>query len=297
MLTDRRDRSAMFPVVEPVRSDIGDLRRCLESCEKKDQPVLVVINPTQGQLAGTAQRTWLREAKAVLGACPPAIPTFQTSNRTSFAQLVAALDQFPDRDLAVIHNGAVFAQPDLRQLARDRRIVWHVAVEGRLPAQQLNLLPAAKKVLMRDGFRKLGRNADYTGTEYFSDQHQTFPPAAGFGDYVCIGSEYKDGGGPAGAVAIHAVFKEPASGHVWIEHFVSDDNDVNDRDVAKKFFQAANYLVRAVRHRPREFGGNQALDAYADCVRRSYFPGLSKNKEYQMVHHMCLILDVLSGAV
>lgn len=296
MLNDPRDRTALCPIIEPVKSDIGDLRRYLESCEKKNQPTLVVINPTQGELAG-GRRAWLQDAATVLAACPSAVPAYQTSNQTTLAQITAALNRFPDRDVAVIHNGAVLPGPDLRQLAQDPLIAWHVVFDGRLPAQQSRALPGAKKVLLRDGFRRLARNADYNGTEFFSDQYKTFPPAAGFGDCVCLGSLFQEGGGPPGAVAIHAGFKDPDSGDIWIEHFLSDDQDVKDRDVAKKFSQAATHLVRAVRRRRREFGTNQALDAYAICVQQHSYPGLTKNKELQIVHHMCLVLDVLSGAL
>lgn len=298
LLTDPRDRSALVPVIEPLTADIRNLRLCLNKCEEHHQPTVVVINPTRHQLATPgAARTWLREADALLATCTLAIPAFQTSGQTNGAHVAAALGRFPNRDLAVVYNGAGLTDVEVQGLARDNRIAWHIAVVDKIPARQQAFLPAGRKILVRDGFHKLQRNADYGGQEFFSDLHRAYPPAAGFGDYTCIGSAFQKGGGAAAAVAIHAAFKHPASGDLWMDHFISNDTEMGVGDVATKFLQAAGHLVNAARRRPLEFGNNQGLNAYRDYVRRSYFPGLSKNKEHMIVHHISLVLDVLSRAL
>lgn len=298
LLRDPRDRSALVPIVEPVNANIAPLRRCLDACEEVGQPVVVVVNPGRHQLADPGEaRRWFLEAVEGMEACPSAYPAFRTNDRTSLAAVTAVLNAFPEREVVLIHGGAGLGDQELRQLARNPRVAWHIVLDGTCPARQQDLLPGGKKVIVRDHFRKLDRNADYAGTEFFTDQHRTFPPHAGFGDYLCLGSEFKSGGSTPGAVAIHGVFKNPLNGDVWVEHFVSDDRDRNDGDVASKFLQAAAHFVRAARRRPREFGANPALSAYASYVRQSQYPGLSKNKEHQIVHHICVVLDLLSGTL
>ncbi len=104
------------------------------------------------------------------------------------------------------------------------------------------------------------------------------------------------GGGPAAAVAIHAAFKHKST-DIWVEHFVSDDTDIAVGSTASKFLQAARKLVKAAKARPSEFGKNFALDEFEQYIKASHFPNLGKSKELQISHHICLMLDVLSGAV
>lgn len=298
LLTDPRDRKFLIPVIEPLNADIGGLRLCLNQCDAHHQPTVVIINPTRHQLAVPgAVRTWLREARVLLGNCALAIPAFKTSAQSNGAQVAAALGQFPNRPVAVVHHGAGLTDAEVQALGRNNRVAWHIVDINQVPARQTRLLPAARTVLLRDGFHKLQRNADYGAAEFFSDLHQNYRPAAGFGDYTCIGAAFQKGGGAAAAVAIHAAFKHPPSGDIWMDHFVSDDRDMDVGDVATKFLQAAEHLIHAARQRPTEFGNNQGLNAYRNYVRRSYFPGLSKNKEHMIVHHMSVVLDVLSGAL
>jgi hypothetical protein len=167
-----------------------------------------------------------------------------------------------------------------------------------MTAGQRALLPTTKRVSIRDYFNKLDRNSDYDGAELFTDRHRTFKASwAGFGDYAAIGSSFSATGGPPAAVAIHAIYKELKSGDVWIEHFVSDDIARNVGSVQGKFVQAAKKLTAAAKARPKQFGQNFALDEYAAHATSAHFPGLPKNKELQISHHLCLMLDVLSGVV
>ncbi|WP_425258146.1 hypothetical protein ACPOLB_21805 [Rubrivivax sp. RP6-9] len=61
--------------------------------------------------------------------------------------------------------------------------------------------------------------------------------------------------------------------------------------------QAAKKLTAAAKSRPKQFGKNFALDEFSLYASSNHFHGLPKNKELQMSHHICLMLDVLVGAV
>lgn len=298
MLDDPRDLGRFVPIFEPVKASVRELVRCLAACDESGLRTVVIINPTLHELSTPAsQAAWRASMEEVLEQYPSVVPAFQTSDRTSGVELRAALRVFPRRNVAVVHKGAGLSDADVGRLVDDARVAWHIVVESAVPARQQALLPPPKKVGVRDAFQKLVRNADYEGQQFFTDRHRTYPPAAGFGDYGCLGAAFQVGGGKPAAVAIHAVFKHPRNGDIWVEHFLSDERDIDEGDPGSKFVEAARHLVTAARRRPGEFGTNQALDAYRECVRTSSFPGLGKNKEYQMIHHFCLVLDVLSGAL
>lgn len=151
------------------------------------------------------------------------------------------------------------------------------------------MIPPARLVDTRDHFNRLPRNSDYKGRQFFTDRHSTNKSTT-LGDYTVLGRTLEIGGGRPGAVVIHASYKHPTTGDIWLEHFVSDQTDRDVGTPEGKFLQTARKLVRAVKQRPAEFGSDQALDLYANHVAKNTFPGLGKNKQYQLMHHMHLML-------
>lgn len=101
----------------------------------------------------------------------------------------------------------------------------------------------------------------------------------------------------AAAVAIHAIFKDAKLGDIWIEHFVSDDTDIDVGSAASKYLEAVAKIAKAGRSRKAEFGVNRALKEYGEDHRNQYFPGLGKSKERQIYHHIAAMHDVLTGAI
>jgi hypothetical protein len=174
-----------------------------------------------------------------------------------------------------------------------------VVVNSGLSSTQLAALPASRQVHVNDQFNKQLRNVDYGGPERFTDQHQIFAANghAGFGDFVCVGSMFEPGGGPASAVAIHASYRDPTSQDIYIEHFISNDVERHVGDTASKFLQAARKLVAAAKKRPFEFGSDDALATFEQHVVAKHFPGLGASKQLQIEHHIWLMLGVLTGAL
>lgn len=297
MLTAERNLEPLIPVIEPVNLDIRNLSKCLSLCEEAGRPVAVITNPHQHQLAHASPQ-WQARANVLLAACPSAIPALKCGPHTTAANVSAFFRSMAGRDVAVIHAGSALSQTDFTALVGQRSVRFHIAMTNMVPAAQLSAIPRNKRVVVTDPFIRQARNADYDGTEFFSDAYKNFARTSiGFGDFTCIGAGFQPGGGAPAAVVIHAIFKSRESGDIWIEHFLSNDVERDQGDTASKFLQAATKLVRAVQRRPQEFGRNPALTAYAAHVQNGHFPQLGKNKELQMVHHMCLMLDVLSGVL
>lgn len=298
MLSDHRHLGALVPIVEPVKRNIADLARCIEHFGEADQALAVILNPDKFELRSTSSAEgWRKEILPVIGAYDSVVPTFRCISTSTLSQVRAFLKAFEGRAVAIAYSSPSLADSDVAALASNAQVRFHVVLNGKMAAAQQDLLHPAKRIDVRDYFNKLDRNSDYGGDELFTDRIKTYKPAwAGFGDYAAIGSAFTPGGGQPAAVAIHAIYKH-ASGDLWIEHFVSDDTDMDAGSTEGKFLQAASKLVLATKSRSKEFGTNFALEEFAAHVSAHHYPGLGTNKVLQIDHHICLMLDTLSGAV
>jgi len=297
MLSDSRPLDLMVPVVEPVRDDISRLLKCVEEFEKKGLPLAVVFNPDKYELKdGDASKEWRKKMHPELLAASHVIPVLRCHSNIKSAAVAKFLTLFKGREVAIAHASSTLTDAEVSTLVADKNVRFHMVLNQKISSTQLKLLPKAKRVDIDDYFNKLDRNADYGGPELFTDKYKTFKSTGvGFGDYAAIGSAFTPGGGQPAAIAIHAIYKHPKTADIWMEHFVSNDKTAGVVSVEAKFIQAATKLVNATKKRPTEFGSNFALDRYAAQVAAGKSPGLPKNKELQIAHHICVMLDVLSG--
>jgi hypothetical protein len=291
------DIGSLVPIIEPVCEDLADIKRCLSLYGNNDAPCIVVINPDKYQLAtAKAAAAFRRGVKPLFEEYSSLVPGLYCSPNASIAQVQSFQKIYGGDELALIYSNAPFTDAEVKALAGDKRIAFHVVIQNRMSATQQNLLPKSKKIEIGDCFNKFPRNSDYGAAEFFTDRHKAIPAQCmGIGDYAALGPTFTPGGGTPSAVAIHATFKRPRDGNVWVEHFVSDDVDPNGGSVASKFLQAAKKLVDAANGRPGEFGSNFSLDYFQQQVADNYFPGLPKNKQQQIMHHICLMLAVIDG--
>jgi hypothetical protein len=285
------------PVIEPVSENPADLKRCLQALGAKRVRAVVISNPHQGEFREHGPATLLRALADDFAQHRSLLPGLLCDQRVRSHDIDAFLGRHPDRDVALLYSGSQLTPDELRAVAAQHRVRFHISVRDQLAANLRAILPRGKAVDIRDRFNLQARNADYVGAEYFTDAHLLFREnAVGFGDYSVIGSTFHVGGGPAHAVAIHAAFRHAETGQVWVEHFVSDDVDPDVGSVAEKFHQAAAKLVRAVHRRSAEFGENSALESFAADVRANHFPGLGQNKRREIHHHLAINHGILHVA-
>lgn len=276
----------------------GDLARCIKEFGKAGQTLAVILNPDKHELKPKDEaKAWRDEILKVVDEHASILPTFRCVSTTTVAHVSSFRKRFAGRKVALAYSSPALTDAELKTLVNDANVRFHIVLNEKMTVAQQTLLPSARRVDIRDYFNKLVRNSDYNGAELFSERNKTFKPSwVGFGDYASIGSAFTPGGGQPAAVAIHAVYKHK-SNDVWIEHFVSDDTDMDAGSTEDKFLQAARKLVKAAKTRPKEFGTNFALDEYANHVAASHFPGLATNKVLQLEHHICLMLDLLDGTI
>jgi hypothetical protein len=299
MLSDHRPLGTLVPIIEPVMVNPPDITKCIEEFGQKNQRLIVVMNPVKHELRSHwSVMRWRNDVVAAIAAQASILPAFRCTASTSQREVRLFLDEFRERDVVIAYSSPSLTDAEVTALADEANVRFHIVLNGQMSAHKQSLLPQTKRVDVRDYFNKLSRNADYGSPEFFSDRDSTFEADGwvGFGDYCCFGSELDVGPGSTASIVLHGIFKH-TSGEIWVEHFVSDDTEVGVGHTASKFLQAAGKLVKAADARPGAFGKNFALGEFAHYARAGHFPNLGKSKQLQIEHHLCLMIDVLSGAV
>jgi hypothetical protein len=115
----------------------------------------------------------------------------------------------------------------------------------------------------------------------------------GFGDFLIVGDDYTEGGGPAYAVAIHLTFINPEKDEVmYIYHFVSDTKDT-PTDPAGKFAQALNKLIAKLDTGASHLVETSSIVEFRKLHHEGHFPGLGQVKKLSLIHHIKTLADYL----
>lgn len=288
--------TTVVPIIEPISRTLGDLKRCLKALGSAGIRAIVVINPHQGEFKegpSSDLRAGIAEEFGQYASIVPGLLCNQETNPRAVAQF---LEDYQSGEIALLYWNPRFSEVELRNILREPRIRYNVVLHGRISEALRSLLPRQAVVDVQDHFNARPRNSEYDGAEFFSDSHLNLRRGSlGYGDYLTIGSTYRKGGGPAHAVAIHAVYKQSGTNQVWVEHFVSDDIELEVGTTPEKFLQAARKLARAVSRRRTEFGDDAALTAFANYVRQNSYPGLGASKKLQIYHQVALNHKTLRG--
>lgn len=289
----------VLPVIEPVMKKPNDLLRCMRVLGEASNKAVIIVNPHQGDFKGGGISTaWLKEIDAVFAEYPTLLPGLKCGQAENVSSINTFLKKYAGYETSVLYNGSALNNADVTLLAKKKEIAYHICLQNKMAESLRKLLPKAKAVDIFDNFNKQVRNSDYSGKEFFTDRPTTYTGSAiGFGDYTITGNLFQSGGGKPAAVAIHAIFKDSKLGDVWIEHFVSDDIDIDVGSAASKYLEAVAKIAKASRNRKSEFGVNRALKEFEEDDKNKYFPGLGKSKERQIYHHIAAMHDVITGTI
>ncbi len=288
----------VFPIVEPVISNPDDLLRFMQAMQKAEMPAIVVTNPIHGDFKHGVPSDWINAVLPAFQRYPVVRPGYCCRPSSSAAQIATFLKTHYGHAVTLLYQSPHLSDSEFKNLAASQQVEFHICLLGKLPSSKRDLLPKLKLVDVFDNFNKLARNGDYEdeNAEFFSDRHLSYvKDSAGFGDYTVIGSQFQAGGGQPAAVVIHVTFKDRQTGAVWVEHFLSDDTTYGVGRVERKYLQAVAKLCGAVKTRRTEFGIDAALAAYQTDDFDQHFPGLGKNKERQIYHHIALMNAILGG--
>lgn len=118
----------------------------------------------------------------------------------------------------------------------------------------------------------------------------------GFGDFLIVGDDFIEGGGPAYAVAIHLTFIDPDQDDAMqIYHFVSDRQDT-PKDPAGKFGEALAKMIDTLNSGFSKILETSAVKEFRNLHERGHFPGLGYTKKLSMNHHIETLADYFQSS-
>ena len=280
--------SAEFvPIIEPVREALNGLERTLTEICKAEGEAIVIVNPRHGDHAGDGANISALLEKSFEDKDGIKAGILLKEDMT-LDQVSACYEAHEKYAPTFVHAGFSEAKALADFLGDALSNSRHVFFEKHCGKLYRKHFDGSSRVLLRDGFRTRARNADYPSVEEFSDLHLTYPDEGmnGFGDFLIVGDDYSETGGPAYAVAIHLTFIDPDKEDVmYIYHFVSTTKDT-PTDPAGKFAQALGKLIAKLDSGGSKLFEGAAIQEFRELHAKGHFPGLGTVKKLSMKHHI-----------
>jgi hypothetical protein len=279
-------QSNFVPIIEPVKESLGGLIKTLSAIVDAEGEAIVIVNPFHGDHSsnGDGIMSLLQNDFANYEKISPGI---FLSEATSLNDVKDLCSSFEARPTTLIHAGFADAKLLASSLDGIQSIIRHVFFEENCGKLYRKHFKSNQRVLLRDGFQKR-TNREHPPVEFFSDLHVTYPEERmnGFGDFLIVGDDYSETGGPAYAVAIHLTFIDSdKDDEMHIHHFKSIRQD-DPKDPAGKFAEALNKLVVELNQPTTKILRTSAIEELLDLHKRGHFPGLGYVKKLSMKHHI-----------
>lgn len=283
------------PIIEPVKKNASSLNKAIEKLKSKNAGFVLVVNPKYGDYKNDPLPLFEQTITPLLMEYEHCYLGYIVDAESNLLDVKDFLDEHKDKRLAFIHHGFPKAKELAELLEGFTNIHKHIFIDnssGKLYQRQFKK-DGVGRVLVRDGFKK-NRNRDYPEQEHFSDLHITFEDEGmdGFGDYLMVGDDYSESGGPAYAIAIHLTYIEEDE-DMYIRHFISDRVNTPS-DPAGKFLEALQKLVNTVEEDGSLIFQSSAYGEFKKLYDDAHFPGLGYVKKLSMQHHIELIADFQS---
>jgi putative ATP-binding protein len=278
------------PIIAPVRSNTKQLEKSINALNDKNATHIVIMNPSAGEHANDHSTicTLLQSVPTDSSTITGIKLTYDLAEE----QIQDLLNALPTESFALIHAGYqnyAWLQAELN----DRQLTPKFNIFLTNPGRLYKNAFAMNSVVIRDGFQ-LMRNRDYPPEEFFSDLHITYGGEGfdHFGDYLTIGEQYKEGGGPAYAVAIHLTYVNADDENaIWIKHYISDSN-FDTSDPANKAKEALTKLANEYQTQTFQLPHTYALNELLAYRARNHFPGLGMLKKLSMWHHLQVVASI-----
>lgn len=282
----------VIPIIEPVKLVTSGLKRAIEKLIEQNVCFILIANPKCGELCSSETPVINRELRSLLNRYDNWSLGCIVDQNSTEEEIVRITSQ--NRDVSIIHygyqNGAALA----RILATIEGISRHIFIEYVCSRLYRRHFTGQQRILIRDGFVQR-TNRDHPPSEHFSDLHITFRDEGmdGFGDFLIVGADYSDSGGPAYAVAIHITFiDKDQDDDMFIKHYVSD-RSATPTDPAGKFAEALLKLNADVIRRRSAVFRSEAINQFIELYNTGRYPGLGFVKKLSMQHHLELMADFI----
>ena len=286
-------KGSIIPIIEPVKKNLNPLQRTIEQFDENGVYHVLIANPKVGDFSNGINSE-LEEF--LLNNTNKELTTIGIVVDASckLEELQNLLNKFKDHNIAIIHRGFLDTSELHRLLEQySTKIKYNIFVSnGNEKRYRRKFKDIGKGIILRDGFKR-EKNAHYKDEEPFSDLHLDFIEESldGFGDFLIVGDDYSDSGGPAWAVAIHMTYlKKNEDNEMFIKHYKSDRRDDN-KDAGGKFIEALRYLVED--EKLHHLYNTRASQEYIELYEKKLFRGLGYAKKLSMQNHLEIIAKFL----
>lgn len=283
------------PIIEPVKENYRSLKRAIDQLKAFNANFIFIVNPQVGDLKDNPKKEFIDLIESDLEGYENISLGYIIKAESTEANVKEAIQSKPGTSFSVIHYGFTEGKKLSNAMSELDNVNRHIFIDGYAGKlyQRHFKKDGIQRILIRDGF-KIRKNANHPENEHFSDLHITYEDEGvdGFGDFLIVGDEYREEGGPAYAVAIHLTYLDTEE-DMYVRHFVSIRKD-SPTDPAGKFLEALDKLVRELNKRGSPLFLSNASKEYLDLHKRKHFPGLGSVKKLSMQHHIELIADFLS---
>lgn len=274
------------PIIEPVKQNLNGLMRTLDALTEFGAAAILIVNPKHGDFRRRNDQI-IHLLNNRYNDYPDIRPGLLMDANSELVQFSGLRSQFVNRPIALVHKGFNEAGVLARSIRADAEIDTSIFINSDLLYRRhFNFQPT--RVLVRDGYIKRVRNSDHPDVEEFSTLHLTFTEegATNFGDFLIVGDEFSETGGPAYTVAIHLTYIDPENDdRMYIRHFKSDRQDT-PTDPGGKFLEALAKLMAHLAEPGCLIEETEAIDEFRSLYARRHFPGLGTVKKLAMKHHV-----------
>ncbi len=282
------------PIIEPVKESLGGLKRALTAVNDAGGNAILIVNPHHGDHVEDTEEIeslFLDE----LSDQPNISAGILLTDGVTLDDIEGMYLKHAGRTITLIHAGFTEARMLSEKIGQTDIVMQHAFLEEHCGKLYRKHFKGARRILLRDGFKKQKKNSAYPSIESFSDLHATYAEEGmdGFGDFLIVGNDYSTSGGPAYAVAIHLTFIDPdKDDEMYIHHFISIRQDT-PTDPAGKFAEALEKLVNDIRGGDTKILSTGAVKQFLDLHDREHFPGLGFVKKLSMQHHIETLVDFI----
>ncbi len=287
--------SGICPIIEPVKESLSGLQRAIDALHEAGAPFILIGNPKLGDHAeGYLDSLQPVINKAISDKVDFSLGILVSSNPDDSSARIL-LSSYRPNQFSIIHRG--MASTDVLGAIGESRVKVreHIFTEGCSKIYRRDFREH-KRVLLKDGFKRQ-KNKDYPDTpDFFCDIHLTYEDDGlnGFGDFLIVGDEFLEAGGPAYAVAIHLTYLDPESHNtMMIRHFKSIRSET-PTDPGGKYLEALEKLIAFVDSGKPSILETSAITEFRAQYADSYFPGLGYVKRLSMTHHIETLADFLT---
>lgn len=289
-------KSDFVPVIEPVKESLSGLQRAIDAINDVGGKAIIIANPFYGDHTHTSDSISCLIHEQFEKGIDAIIPGILLTEATSLKEIKELSEDFRGKDMAFIHSGFADAKLLVDEFASTINQIRHLFLDNLCGKLYRRHFADATRILLRDGFIKR-TNREHPKVEFFSELHATFKDedADGFGDFLIVGDDYSEAGGPAYTVAIHITFiDDDIDNEMRIHHFKSDRQD-DPKDPGDKFAEALNKLVEEVSRPRTKILRTPAIEEYLNLHGKGHFPGLGYVKKLSMLHHIETLAHYFEG--